>query len=102
MPHTALRIVPAVQPIRRKLLLLRVELLILHLPLAVRLILHPLPAVLPILHPPLAVLPAVLLIPTRSKSLNFIHKVRHIGSLSVCLCCKELRKSVYIDWRKPR
>ena len=92
LPLSVLRIVPAVQPIRRKLLLLRVELLIL----------HPQPAELPILHPPLAVLPAVLLIPTRSKSLNFIHKVRHIGSLSVCLCCKELRKSVYIDWRKPR
>ena len=58
LPHTALRTVPAVQPIRRKRLLLRVELLILHPPLAVRLILHP----------PLAVLPAVLLIPTRSKS----------------------------------
>lgn len=87
-----LRTVPAEQPIRRKLLLLRV----------VRLILHPQPAELPILHLPLAVLPAVLLIPTRSKSLNFIHKVRHIGSLSVCLYCKELRKSVYIDWRKPR
>ena len=87
-----LRTVPAVQPIRRKLPLL----------LVVRLILHPLPAVLPPLHLPLAVLPAVLLIPTRSKSLNFIHKVRHIGLLSVCLCCKELRKSVYIEWRKPR
>ena len=78
LPLSVLRIVPAVQPIRRKLLLLRVELLIL----------HPQPAELPILHPPLAVLPAVLLIPTRSKSLNFIHKVRHIGLLSVCLCCK--------------
>lgn len=87
-----LRIVPAVQPIRRTLLLL----------LAVLLILHPLPAELPILHLPLAVLPAVLLIPTRSKSLNFIPKDRHIGSSSVCLCCKEIRKSVYIDWRTPR
>lgn len=92
LPHTALRTVPAVHPIRRKLPLL----------LVVQLILHPLPAVLPILHPPLAVLPAVLLIPTRSKSLNFIHKVRHIGSLSVCLCCNKSRNSVYIDWRTPR
>lgn len=54
MPHTALRTVPAVQPIRRTLPLLRV----------VRLILRP----------PLAVLPAVLKTPTRSKSLNFIQE----------------------------
>jgi len=87
-----LRTVPAVHQIRMKLPLLLVVRLILHLPLAVRLILHP----------PLAVLPAVLLIPTRSKSLNFIHKVRHIGSPSVCLCCNKSRNSVYIDWRTPR